>query len=103
MLEKGTPQEHTTNGLHEIRAEMPTLDELWEVEAVVQYRSYYRKGQWLVKWKNYDEARNTWEPWENLLLDCCLEAKEQGRECSVVHEHQVEAKKLEADAKNAGP
>ena len=82
---------------------MPTLDDVWEVEAVVQYRSYYRKGQWLVKWKNYDEARNTWEPWENLLLDCCLEDKEQGRECSVVHEHQVEAKKLEADAKNAGP
>ena len=24
LRKKGTPQEHTTNGLHEIRAEMPT-------------------------------------------------------------------------------
>lgn len=103
ILDKGTAQERTTNGLHEIRAEMPTQDDVWEVEAVVQYRSYYRKGQWLVKWKDYPEARNTWEPWENLLLDCCLVAREKGIECSTVHEHQVEAKKLEADANNAGP
>jgi hypothetical protein len=98
-LEKGTPQEHTTNGLHEIRAEMPTHDDLWEVECVCQYRSYYRKGQRLVKWKGYPEARNTWEPWDNLLLDCCLEAWEKGEECSIQHEHQVEAKKLQAAAK----
>ena len=98
-MEKGTPQEHTTNGLHEIRAEMPTHDDLWEVECVCQYRSYYRKGQWLVKWKGYPEARNTWEPWDNLLLDCCLEAREKGEECSIQHEHQVEAKKLQAAAK----
>jgi hypothetical protein len=96
-LDKGTAQERTTNGLHKIRAEMPTHDDVWEVEAVVQYRSYYRKGQWLVKWKDYPEARNTWEPWENLLLDCCLEAREKGIERSTVHEHQVEAKKLEAE------
>ena len=98
-LQKDTPQEHTTNGLHEIRAEMPTQDDVWEVEAVVQYRAYYRKGQWLVKWKDYPEARNTWEPWGNLLLECCLEAREKGTDCSTVHEHQLEAKKLEAEAK----
>ena len=98
-MQKDTPQEHTTNGLHEIRAEMPTQDDVWEVEAVVQYRAYYRKGQWLVKWKDYPEARNTWEPWGNLLLECCLEAREKGTDCSTVHEHQLEAKKLEAEAK----
>ena len=32
---------------------------------------YYRKEQWLVKWKGYgdDRKRNTWEPWEHLLTE----------------------------------
>ena len=49
-----------TNGLLEIRAEMPTMDDSWDVEAVVQYRTYYRKEQWLIKWQGYGEDRNTW-------------------------------------------
>ena len=32
---------------------LPTMDDSWEVEDVVQYRTYYRKEQWLVKWKGY--------------------------------------------------
>ena len=55
--------------LLQIRAEMPSADDSWEVEAVVQFRSYYRKEQWLVKWKGYGEDRNTWEPWEYLLTE----------------------------------
>ncbi|KAJ1635288.1 hypothetical protein T492DRAFT_1141756 [Pavlovales sp. CCMP2436] len=35
--------------LRAIRAEMRTSDDSFTVEAVVQYRSYYRKEQWLVK------------------------------------------------------
>ena len=46
---------------------MLTHDDLWEVEKVIQHRSYYRKDQWLVKWKGYPESHNTWEPWEHLL------------------------------------
>ena len=57
------------NGLLEIRAEMPTMDDSWDVEDVVQYRTYYRKEQWLIKWKGYGEDRNTWEPLEHLLED----------------------------------
>ena len=34
--------------LLEIRAEMPTVDDSWDVEDVVQYRTYYRKEQWLI-------------------------------------------------------
>lgn len=59
----------TPDSLLEIRAEMPTSDDSWEVERVLQYRSHYRKEQWLIKWKNYGEDRNTWEPWENLTTD----------------------------------
>ena len=36
---------------------------------VVQYRCQYGIEQWLVKWKDYGEDRNTWEPWDNFLND----------------------------------
>ena len=43
---------------------------------MVQYRCQYGVEQWLVKWKDYGEDRNTWEPWENFLNDeVCREAK----------------------------
>jgi uncharacterized protein YukE len=37
------------DSLQEIRAEMPTMDDEWEVEAVAQYHTYYRKEQYLIK------------------------------------------------------
>ena len=56
-----------------IHAEMPTSNDDWEVEAVLQYRMKYGVEQWLVKWKGYGEDHNTWEPWANLLTPevCC--------------------------------
>ena len=96
ILDQGQSTERKTNGLLEIRAQMPTHDDVWEVEKVIQHRSYYRKDQWLVKWKGYPESHNTWEPWEHLLLDCCLEAKAAGRECTQTHEAQKEALQLKA-------
>ena len=41
----------------------------WEVEKLLEYRSKYRKDYWLVKWKGFNEDRNTWEPWESFLDD----------------------------------
>lgn len=50
-----------------IRAEMPRQDDEWVVERVAEYRMLHGVEQWLVKWKDYTEAQNTWEPWEHLL------------------------------------
>ena len=36
------------------------MDDSWDVEAVVQYRTYYRKEQWMIKWQGYGEDRNTY-------------------------------------------
>ena len=58
-------------------------DDSWEVESVVQFRSYYRKEQWLVKWKGYGEDRNTWEPKENLLHDWVLRRAEEVKKKAV--------------------
>lgn len=51
------------SSLQAIRAEMPTINDDWEVDRVVQYRCLYGTEQWLVRWKGFNDDRNTWEPW----------------------------------------
>ena len=69
--------------LLEIRAEMPTESDDWEVEAVSQYRVRYGVEQWLLKWKGYGEDRNTWEPWGNLLAPAVVTEAQQVRAASL--------------------
>lgn len=38
----------------------------FEVEKILDKRIINRKTQYLVKWKGFDEAENTWEPKSNL-------------------------------------
>jgi len=38
----------------------------WEVEAILDYRERYGRGQFLVKWKDYPASENSWEPIEGL-------------------------------------
>ena len=57
------------DSLLKIRAEMPTSSDDWEAESIAQYRIQYGVEQWLVKWRDYGEDHNTWEPWANLLTD----------------------------------
>lgn len=55
------------SSLLQIRAAMPTANDDWEVEHVMQYRCMYGVEQWLVKWVGYDIDHNSWETWDNLL------------------------------------
>merc|ERR1719223_2263402 len=41
-------------------------DEEYEVESILQSRFVKKKKQYLVKWVNYSDEWNTWEPMENL-------------------------------------
>ena len=66
-----------------IRAEMPTSNDDWQVERVAQYRVVYGVEQWLVKWKDYGEDRNTWEPWSNLLASPVQAEAVQVREAAL--------------------
>jgi hypothetical protein len=38
----------------------------WEVEEILDSRQYWRKIQYLIKWKGNSEAHNSWEPKENV-------------------------------------
>ena len=61
------------------------MNDQWVVDHVVQYRSYYRKEQWLVKWKGYGEDRNTWEPWEHLLTEAAQAEAQQIKNHALDH------------------
>ena len=41
-------------------------EEEWEVEAIVGHKKRYRKWKFLVKWKGYPSADNSWEDETNL-------------------------------------
>jgi transposase InsO family protein len=48
-------------------APIPINDESeWEVEAILDYRLRYGRGQFLVSWKGYPSSENSWEPIEGL-------------------------------------
>jgi Chromo (CHRromatin Organisation MOdifier) domain len=38
----------------------------WEVEEILDSRWYWCKIRYLIKWKGYSEAHNSWEPKENV-------------------------------------
>lgn len=58
--------------LQAIRDELPNGIHEWLVDKLLQYRCVYGVEQWLVRWKGYDEDRNSWEPVENFTTDAVL-------------------------------
>ncbi|SRR6266702_1615252 len=38
----------------------------WEVDQIVNTRCYQNQTQFLIKWKGYSDAHNSWEPEKNL-------------------------------------
>ena len=42
-------------------------EEEYEVEAILGHKKYRGKYRYLIKWKGYSSAENSWEPEENLL------------------------------------
>lgn len=101
---RGSPRlaaENAVNGgrwkIHEasllsIRAELPTSSDDWEVESLAQYRCVYGVEQWLVKWKNYGDDRNTWEPLDSLISD---EAKSEAIQVRLAALKPMSAAKLQ--------
>jgi hypothetical protein len=47
-----------------------TSDEEYEVEKILDYQEIGGKPHYLVKWENYSDAENTWEPKRNLTKNC---------------------------------
>src|SRR6266850_2141697 len=66
----------------------------WEVEEILNSRQYRRKLQYLIKWKGYSDAHNSWEPKENVTAPALLAA---------YHEwNTAAARKLETEQADCG-
>src|SRR5713226_5143153 len=62
-------QEHGPNFL-EPPPEIIEGQEEWEVKEIINRRFFgKKKKQYLVKWKGYSDAHNTWEPEENIFTN----------------------------------
>jgi len=46
----------------------------WEVEEILDSRRYRRKLQYLIRWKGYSDAHNSWEPKEDVNAPVLLTA-----------------------------
>lgn len=42
------------------------LDDVYELEAILDHRQGAKGMEYLIKWKGFDSAENTWEPQENI-------------------------------------
>jgi hypothetical protein len=60
-----------------------TQDKSYEVEAILNHRGEDSNRQYLVKWKGYDTAHNSWEPVGNFddvaVIDKYWQRKEERR------------------------
>src|SRR6266850_3927525 len=66
----------------------------WEVEEILNSRRYRRQLQYLIKWKGYSDAHNSWEPKENVTTPALLAA---------YHERNTAAvRKLETEQVDCG-
>jgi len=54
-------------------APVPT-DQAYEVEAVLNHKTSRGKIFYFIKWKNYDDSHNSWEPEDNFLAQKCIAA-----------------------------
>jgi len=61
----------------------------WEVEEILNSRQYRHELQYLIKWKGYSDAHNSWEPKENVTTPALLAAY-HGQNAAVI-------KRLEAE------
>ena len=67
-----TPYKETALNGHQNQEPAPELIEgqpEWEVEQILRVRRYRRQVQYLVRWKGFSEAHNSWEPASNVHAD----------------------------------
>ena len=67
-----TPYKETTlNGSHNQEPAPELIDGQpeWEVEQILHVRQYWRQVQYLIRWKGFSEAHDSWEPAANVHTD----------------------------------
>jgi hypothetical protein len=57
-----------------------TTEEEYQVERILDYKLINGKQYYLVKWKDYSDTENTWEPKKNLTQNCSEDVEEFHRQ-----------------------
>ena len=68
----------------------------WEVEQILDMRTWRSGKQYLICWKGYSGAHNSWEPWENVnapLLMVVFEKRKSAQNKEGAQEEQGVQKK----------
>ena len=71
-----TPYKETALNGHQNQEPAPELIDgqpEWEVEQILCVRRYQRQVQYLIRWKGFSEAHNSWEPASNVHADKLIE------------------------------
>ncbi|CDH61237.1 hypothetical protein RO3G_15388 [Lichtheimia corymbifera JMRC:FSU:9682] len=76
--------------------DIPLSKDVYEVERILDHKGRPGHYQYLIKWKGYSEAQNTWEPQDNLNAECLLSQYWDQRK-----QAQQEAKATRAQRKRA--
>ena len=71
-----TPYKEMTLNGHQNQEPAPELIDgqpEWEVEQILRVRRYRRQVQYLIRWKGFSEAHDSWEPASNVHADKLIE------------------------------
>jgi hypothetical protein len=93
------PYQETQEHGHNFTEPPPELiegQEEWEVEQILDKRVHRRKEQYLIKWKGYSDAHNSWEPKENIRAPALILAfnNKEGRKAHQKKHGEKEIAKL---------
>ncbi|KAJ8651291.1 hypothetical protein O0I10_013223 [Lichtheimia ornata] len=99
-LADATGQQHACNvppsHIKVVSDDIALSDEVYEVERILDHKGRPGHYQYLIKWKGYSEAQNTWEPQDNLNAERILSQYWDQRK-----QVQQEAKATRAQRKRA--
>ena len=73
----------------------------WEVEKILDMRTQRSQNQYLICWKGYLSAHNSWEPWENIKAPLLMAEFEKQRSAQKEKDAQEQSKVQKRDRRRA--
>ena len=69
----------------------------WKVEKILDMRTQRSQNQYLIRWKGYSSAHDSWEPWENIKAPLLMAEFKKQRSTQRKQDAQKQAKVQKRD------